>query len=160
MGVKEKFCPGRPTGRDLQRLRNLVREYCLGRLGFSDPDRRLEADRVPEDHPEPRVPGLIIRLIVSEEMRAEVLFLDEMEGLTVDRLDRAGGKLAMERNSQDLRRLAFDLALQLGMASAGRDDQEAERVKDPEDLPGRQALKPRHRRKDGPQRLPRSWATS
>src|SRR4030042_5706287 len=78
--VKEKFCPGRPTGRDLQRLRNLVREYCLGRLGFSDPDRGLEADRGPAGHPEPRVPGLIIRLIGSEEMRMEVLFLYEKEG--------------------------------------------------------------------------------
>jgi hypothetical protein len=47
----------------------------------------------------------------------EFLFGDEAEGLTVDRLNRSGSELPMERDRQDLGRASFDLALQLGVAA-------------------------------------------
>jgi hypothetical protein len=67
----------------------------------------------------------------------EFLFGDEAEGLTVDRLNRSGSELPMERDRQDLGRASFDLALELGVASPYRNDREAEGLEDPEDLPGR-----------------------
>lgn len=98
------------------------------------------------------------RLIVSEKMRAKLFFRDETESLTIDRLDRAGGKLAMQRDGQDLRRPARGLALQFGVAAAGRGDQEPESMENPKDLPGRQAFKSRHYRKDCPRMSARSSA--
>jgi hypothetical protein len=79
-------------------------------------------------------------LVAPVETSAEFRFLDETERQAVNRLDRARGELTMKRNSQDLRRLAFDPALKFGMAAAGRCRRKTEAVKDPEDLLGRQAL--------------------
>ncbi|OGD20502.1 MAG: hypothetical protein A2Y69_01360 [Candidatus Aminicenantes bacterium RBG_13_59_9] len=69
-------------------------------------------------------------------MSAKILFRQKTERLTVDRLDRARGELAVEWKGEDLRRSTFHFALQLGMASPDRGDREAEKVKNAEDLPG------------------------
>lgn len=67
----------------------------------------------------------------------KILFGDETEGLTVDRLNRSGSEFPMERDRQDLRRTSFDPALELGVAPPCRDDRKAEGLEDPEDLPSR-----------------------
>jgi hypothetical protein len=43
------------------------------------------------------------------EVRMQILFGDEAEGLTVDRLDRSGSEFPMERDRQDLGRTAIHL---------------------------------------------------
>jgi len=55
-------------------------------------------------------------------MGAEILFRNEAEGLTVDRLDRSGGKLPMEGDRQDLGPASFADALQLGVTASDRHD--------------------------------------
>ncbi len=72
----------------------------------------------------------------SIKVRMEVLFGDESEGLTVDRLNRSGSELSMDGDRQDLGWTAFDLAPQLGVAASYRDDKKAEGLEDPQDLPG------------------------
>ena len=100
------------------------------------------------------------RLVAPVEMSAEICFRDETERLAVNRLDRAWGELVMKRNSQDLRRSAFDLAFKFGVTAADRCHRKTESVKDPEDLFDRQALKPCHLQRDNPHRSGRFSATS